>query len=84
MDSESLVIKDKNLPTRIIRVNEVMHLTGWSRVTIYRRVKNGDFVSPLQIGQSSIGWYAHEIEEYLKNLPRVSYSRQLPDSKEEK
>ena len=56
---------------RIIRIREVMYLTGWSRSTIWRRLKakENDFPTPIRYGVN-VGWYAHEIENWIKNLPR--------------
>lgn len=59
--------------TRLIRSQEVMRLTTWSRTTLWRRVRSGDFIAPVTIG-NNIGWYAHEVEEWLQNRPRASYA----------
>jgi prophage regulatory protein len=57
-------------PARILRDAEVGRLTGLSRTTRWRRVRDGDFPMPLQLGDGSraVGWYAADIERWLASL----------------
>ncbi len=44
---------------------------GLSRVTIWRRVRDGDFPSPIRLGgpkTRAVGWRRSEIEDWLKAL----------------
>ena len=36
---------------RILRIPEVVEITGLSRTTIWRRVKSGDFPAPVRLGE---------------------------------
>ena len=56
---------------RILRLGEVMRLTGLSKTTIYRRYRDGTFPRPLKLGPQSIGWRRREILEWLDSLPRA-------------
>lgn len=56
----------------IIRMVTVISITGLSRTTLWRRVKDGSFPEPVQISANAIGWYAHEIEKFLLSLPRTN------------
>ena len=56
---------------RILRLPEVMRLTGLSKGTIHRRYREGTFPRPLRLGPQSIGWPRAEILEWLGSLPRV-------------
>ena len=57
---------------RIVRLLEVMRLTGLSKATIHRRYRDGTFPRPLRLGpQQSIGWRRAEILEWLDSLPRA-------------
>ena len=56
---------------RILRLGEVMRLTGLSKTTIYRRYRDGTFPRPLKLGPQSIGWRRGEILEWLESLPRA-------------
>jgi prophage regulatory protein len=41
---------------RLLRIQEVMRLTGLSRMTIYRFEKGGNFPKRRQIGKNSVRW----------------------------
>lgn len=56
---------------RIVRLPEVMRLTGLSKTTIHRRFRAGTFPRPLRLGPQSIGWRRGEIVEWLESLPRA-------------
>ena len=56
---------------RILRLPEVMRLTGLSKGTIHRRYRDGTFPRPLRLGPQSIGWPRSEILEWLESLPRA-------------
>jgi len=55
---------------RVMRLPEVEHVTGKTRVTIYRDELAGRFPTRVKLGRNSIGWYSDEIEAWLCNLPR--------------
>ena len=55
---------------RILRLREVMQVTGLSKTTIHRRYGDGTFLRPLRLGPQSIGWRRTEIFEWLESLPR--------------
>ena len=56
---------------RIVRLPEVMRLTGLSKATIHRRYRDGTFPRPLRLGPQSIGWWRTEILEWLESLQRA-------------
>ena len=56
---------------RIVRLPEVMRLTGLSKATIHRRYRDGTFPRPLRLGPQSIGWWREEILEWLESLQRA-------------
>jgi len=59
-------------PLRIIRLKEVLHLTSISESTIRRKIENKTFPIPIQLSARAVGWYEHEIQNYLLSLPRAS------------
>jgi prophage regulatory protein len=63
---------------RILRDAEVKKRTQLSRVQRWRRVRNGTFPAPVQLGPNSIGWYEDEIESWVANRPRVKYAATSP------
>lgn len=50
---------------RVMRIQEVIELTGTSRSTIYRWVYEGNFIKPIRLSASSIGFLASEVEAWL-------------------
>jgi prophage regulatory protein len=63
-------IADQPVPSRIIRLPEVLHRTGLSKSTLYSRMKEGMF--PRQVrystGSHDVGWWESEIDEYIASL----------------
>jgi len=60
---------------RILRRPMVKERMGWSDSTLKRRVKNGQFPAPVQLGRNSVGWYEDEVDEAQAALPRVGGQR---------
>lgn len=50
---------------RVMRIQEVIELTGTSRSTVYRWVGEGKFVKPIKLSATSIGFLASEVEAWL-------------------
>lgn len=51
---------------KIIRLNEVMDMTGLSRSTIYRMMEKGDFPKSTPLGERAIGWSMSEVQEWVQ------------------
>lgn len=61
------------METRILRLAEVIALTGLSRSTIYRLMAKGEFPEAVNLGGSSgraIGWKAEEVYDWIDRLER--------------
>ncbi len=56
---------------KVLRIPEVLNKVGLSRSTIWRKVRDGKFPPPVLLGGNSIGWFNHEIEEWLEARPRL-------------
>lgn len=50
---------------RIIRLNEVIGLTGIARSTIYKYVADGGFPQPVTLGPRCVGWVESEIHAWI-------------------
>ena len=46
---------------RIVRMPEVIHLTGYSRATIYRKIKRGEFPPGIPLGANATGWHESDL-----------------------
>ena len=56
----------------ILRRPQVEARTGLSRSTIYQRIKEGTFPSPISLGSKSVGWLVNEIDAWLAERIKVS------------
>ncbi len=52
----------------IYRQWEVLELVGFSKSTLQREMKNGNFPRPFKISTHLNGWRATEIQEWMKKL----------------
>ena len=57
----------------ILRLPAVIKRTGLSRSTIYLRIENNEFPSPISLGGRSVGWLEHDIDEWI--VERIEQSR---------
>jgi len=53
----------------ILSKKEVVEITGLSPVTIWRRIRAGDFPKPRQLTPNRIGWMESEIVEWRDSRP---------------
>ena len=59
---------------RLLSVKQVMDRMGWSRTTLWRRVRDGKFSAPVKTGTLSIAFYEDEVDAAQQNLPRVDWA----------
>ena len=56
---------------RIERACDVCDRVNWSRTTLWRRVKAGDFPRPLRLGPNSVGWRSDEVDQWISARDRA-------------
>ena len=52
--------------TRLVRLREVLLITGLSRTTCYGLVAAGDFLRPVRLTQRCRAWVRSEVEEWVQ------------------
>lgn len=57
------------MQNRILRLNEVIQLTGLSRSSIYSFMAQGSFPTPIKLGARAVGWNEGKILEWLSQRP---------------
>jgi len=57
---------------KILRLPEVIALTGMSRSTIYVWMNKGEFPVSISLGARSVGWIEHEVEEWIQSKIKKS------------
>jgi len=50
----------------ILRLPAVKSCTGLSRSTIYKLVSEKKFPAPVSLGARAVGWYEHQVQDWLK------------------
>jgi len=57
----------------VLRRPQVQSRTGLARSTIYELMSSGQFPSSIQLTDRSVGWLAHEVDDWIAS--RVAQSR---------
>ena len=60
------------MASRILRIGDVLRLTGVCRTTIWRWSRTGKFPAPIRLGSRHIGWRAEEVEEWVDSRETVA------------
>ncbi|MCU3015319.1 AlpA family transcriptional regulator [Enterobacter hormaechei subsp. oharae] len=54
---------------RLLRMSDVISLTGLPKSTIYLKIKNKEFPNQVPIGTRSVAWVEEEINDWIeKNI----------------
>ena len=56
---------------RVLRIAEVIRLTGLSKPTIHRKVKDGSFPAPIKLGTQAVGWRTADLVKWIESRPVV-------------
>jgi prophage regulatory protein len=62
---------------RLMRLVEVMALTGLSRMTIWRLERTGEFPARRQLARNSIAWLETDVHNWIESRPAVRTPRAL-------
>ena len=60
---------------QILRLTDVIAMTGLSRSTIYLRMVQGKFPNKINLGSRAVGWISSEVNEWIEE--RIRESRKL-------
>lgn len=64
---------------RIIRLPELLRITGLSTASVYRQMAEGLFPRPVRLGKNAVGWRSSSVLSWLENLEEVGPSAE-PES----
>jgi prophage regulatory protein len=62
----------------ILRISDVTAKTGLSRVSIWRKVRAGQFPAPIELSTNTIGWPESEVAAWQSSRPRRTYGALAP------
>ncbi|MFA0326773.1 DNA-binding protein [Vibrio cyclitrophicus] len=54
-----------NVTARLIRLNEVLVMTGLSRSGMYRSIEKQQFPSQVPIGDRAVAWVESEVQDWI-------------------
>lgn len=62
-----ILIVQKSIPEtdRLMRMPDVINMTGLPRSTIYLKMKNNEFPQQVQISSRSVAWIESEIQAWI-------------------
>ncbi len=66
------------MDNRILRLPQVIELTGFSRSSIYALMKTGEFPLNIKLGQRAVGWKEQDITNWINT--RASYAQHYVSS----
>ncbi len=52
-------------PTQLIDLHTIISRTGMSRMTLYRRMKTGEFPKPIKLGERINRWKEADLEAWI-------------------
>lgn len=61
---------------RVLRLTQVMHVTGLCRSMIYRLESEQQFPARIKIGARAVGWLQQEVDEWV--YARIAHRPRVP------
>ena len=58
---------------KILKLKDVVGLTGLSKVTIWRLEQKGEFPQKIALSPNRVGWFENEVSDWVNSRPRVGY-----------
>lgn len=66
-------------PERILRLPELLEVTGLSTSSVYRMMAEKKFPRPVRLGRNSVGWRSTSVQEWVTSRPEVEITeRSVP------
>jgi prophage regulatory protein len=62
---------------KILRINEVTNLTGLSKSSIYKQVRQNQFPQSIKLTARATGWDSREVEKWITN--KINKNKDLVD-----
>ena len=57
------------MTNNILRLSQVVAITGLSRASIYKKMNDGTFPQSRSLGARAVGWIESDVMEWIENLP---------------
>lgn len=66
-------------PPAFYRLRDVVRITALSRSTIYRRIAEGRFPTPVHLGGRASAWASQELQSWIDAPDKFGMDRAHPD-----
>jgi len=63
-------------PSDIIRIDEVMQLSGLKKTMLYELIGKGQFPAQVGLGARAVGWYKTQVLDWNRNRPSARRDRE--------
>ncbi len=73
--SSGLLILNPNeqrSPMKVLKLKDVVTLTGISKVTLWRLEQKGEFPQKISLSPNRVGWVESEVLNWVNSRPRIS------------
>ncbi len=77
MHSTNNIQQNETVP-RLLKLDEVMNMTGLSKSSVYHQMNKGTFPRPINIGVKSVAWLETDIQLWIKNKIELRNSASYP------
>ncbi len=64
---------------RLLRIQEVVYVTGFTRGWIYVLMRKGEFPLQVPVGKRAVRWRSTDVQAWISALPQATY-RQSDES----
>ena len=54
------------MTNQILRLPDVMRLTGLAKSTVYQKIVESDFPRSIKLGARSVGWLESEVNDWIE------------------
>lgn len=65
----------------LLRLPQVLARVGYSRSTLYSKIKAGEFPAPISLGARSVAWISGEIDEWIEQQIKAGRHACVPISR---
>ena len=55
----------------LMRLPDVLSVTGLGKSSLYKKIKEGTFPSPVSLGARAVAFKSNDVEEWIENRPRA-------------
>jgi prophage regulatory protein len=79
-DSPTIIGSRPPRPMRVLRLGQVLDMTGLSKTTIYKLQAEGGFPLRMKITTHCVGWIENEVQSWVETRLRLGLKSEINDS----